>query len=122
MSALTRAAAFFRAHAGYSYNPQTETRAQGRMRCAMQLACSEALAADADISFSWSEDDTDSSEWSDERPSWSQWVCAAMRANGDIVASLGGVDFGRDGEPWSHPYKRVVEAELAHDALRAIGA
>jgi hypothetical protein len=36
---------------------------------------------------------------------------------GTVVANLGGVDFGRDVEPWGNPYARVVEAELASDLI-----
>jgi hypothetical protein len=40
---------------------------------------------------------------------------------GKVVQSLGGVDFGRDGDPWGQPYARVVEAELALEQ-RAMGS
>lgn len=111
---------FFLAQAGYSYAPDKETPMQGRIRCAKSLAYAERCARDAGASFDWSQDDQTSAEWiSDDndggrnRDPWYTWVCLARDANGKVFASLGGIDFGRDGEPWGDPYRRVVEAELA---------
>lgn len=105
---------FFLAHAAYSYNPQIETPMQGRIRCAQQLASAERRASVAGVSFEWSIDpDYNSSEWTDELPVWATWQCLARRADGSVFASLSGIDFGRDNEPWGDPYRRVVEAELA---------
>ena len=61
---------FFLKHAGYSYNPKTETLMQGRIRSARALAKAEREA--------------------------------------------------RDGEPWGDPYRRIVEAELAIEALQQV--
>jgi hypothetical protein len=109
---------FFRRHAGFSYNAQTETKAQGRARCARELVAAELRGRDIGLSFSWSIDpDTDSSDFCDDNPHWSLWQCLAYDANGQIVASLGGVDFGRNETPHSDPYRRVVEAELASEVL-----
>jgi len=105
--------AFFYKHAGYSWSG-TETRVQGKRRCAHMLADAEKAARDAGCSFEWSIDPyMDSSEWSDERPAWQVWDCLMRDASGRVVGSLGGIDFGRDGQPWGDSYKRVVEAELA---------
>jgi hypothetical protein len=38
MKAMTTDQRFFWKHSGYSYDPKTETRAQGRRRCAEALA------------------------------------------------------------------------------------
>ncbi len=108
---------FFYNQAGYSYNLKTETCEQGRMRGAKALAKAEAHAKDAGYVFEWGYDDVDSSEWSDETPPYAQWICIMRDADGNVLASLGGIDFGRDGEPWGDPYKRVVEAELATEVL-----
>ena len=103
---------FFLKHAGYSYNPATETRAQGRRNTARMLAAAEKSAAGC--SFEWSIDpDIDSSEWSDDPEPWQTWQCIMRDESGRVVNSLHGIDFGRDGEPWGDPYRRVVEAELA---------
>ncbi len=108
---------FFLRHAGFSYDPKTETADAGRRRCARDLANAEKRGY-AGVSFAWLIDpDTDSSEWCDEPPAYDQWVCVCRDPNGNVLASLGGIDFGRDGSPYSDPYRRVVEAELAQEAL-----
>jgi len=114
MKADTR---FFYVHAGWSYGPG-ETPDEGRQRCARELAIAERKARAAGLSFDWEVDpEGTSADWSDERPEWEQYMCTAYDANGDAVAYLGAVDFGRDGSPHSDPYRRVVEAELASEAL-----
>jgi hypothetical protein len=111
-------AQFFHAHAGYSWQPEKETQAQGRRRCARALAAAELAGREAGLSFMWSIDPhTDSSDWSDERPAWRVWQCVCIDQANRVRASLHGIDFGRDGEPHGDPYARVVEAELAHEAL-----
>lgn len=114
---------FFFAHAGYSYGPG-ETPEQGRRRCAFELAKAERRASEAGWSFAWMVDPhMDSSDW-DERPraiakadAYALWGCIARDQDGEARASLWGIDFGRDGEPWGSPYRRVVEAELALEGL-----
>lgn len=112
---------FFYAHAGYSWNPKTETPAQGRARCAKASAYAERCARDAGVVFGWNLDpDITSADWvpdghdggRDCNP-WPTWRCVGYTADGTVFASLSGVDFGRDGSPWGSPYRRVVEAELA---------
>ncbi len=107
---------FFLSHAGYSYDPKTQTRMQGRIACARHLAYAEERAKRYGCSFAWEIDqDIDSSEWSDDPEPWHTWSCIARDANGKVFASLCGIDFGRDGQPWGEPYRRVVEAELADE-------
>ena len=125
---------FFLKHAGYSYDPKTETQMQGRVRCARNLARAEREARDGGIWFKWEIDpDTLSSDWVDDNQDggknctpWQTWICHACSPHespgrfsnlSTIIASLGGIDFGRAGEPWGNPYRRVVEAELALEAL-----
>ena len=109
---------FFLEHAGYCWNPKIETQLQGRRRCAKSMATDEAAARDGGFYYRWSGDpDINSSEFSDETPAWGLWQCAMYNERGQIVASLHGIDFGRDNEPWGNPYKRVVEAELASEGL-----
>lgn len=109
---------FFYLHAGYSYVAASETELQGRRRCAKELVAAEAAARDAGYSFAWSVDPcADSSDHSEEAPPYALWVCTARDGQGKIAGSVGAVDFGRDGEPWGQPYRRVVEAELAMEAL-----
>lgn len=112
---------FFTAKAGSSYDPKKETEAQGRARGARQLAAAEAWALGQNYSFTWEVDDSaDSSDFSDEKPAWHLWVCTMRDQHGHPVQSLGGVDFGRDGEPWGDDYRRVVEAELALEQMQTV--
>lgn len=111
--ATRNAIAFFHEHAGWSYDPAKETSAQGRRRGAQRLAKAERIASDRGYSFEWQVDHIDSSEFSDEQPPWQLWCCVMRSVDGTVLQSLGGVDFGRDGDPWGDPYRRVVEAELA---------
>ena len=106
---------FFLEHGGSSYNPATETARQGRVRGARQLAEVERRARDGGYSYRWSIDGGASSgDWVEP---WHVWQCAMYNVDSQIVASLHGIDFGRHGEPWGDPYRRVVEAELAIDGL-----
>lgn len=108
---------FFYQHAGHSYDPKTETKAQGRWRCARALANAERWASESGVSFAWQVDpDCDSSEFCDEKPAWPLWCCIARDADGKVIGSLGAVDFG-DGEPWGDNYRRVVGAEIALEAM-----
>lgn len=112
--------AFFYRHAGYSYPTgatPTQQRAH-RLNGARQLYRAESEARDAGYSFDWNIDDrVGSREWTDEEPAWETWRCICRDSEGCSVASLFGIDFGPNGEPWSDPYRRVVEAELAREAL-----
>jgi hypothetical protein len=116
---LTPVRFFFR-YAGWSYDPAKETKQAGRWRCARALADAEAYAKDHGFSFQWEIDETcDSSEWEHEGEPYAVWSCLARDAEGNVIGSLGGIDFGRDGEPWGDTYRRVVEAELASEASTA---
>ena len=109
---------FFLANAGFSYDPITETPEVGRERAARLLARAERRASAEGYVFCWRHDpDIDSSEFSDAEPAYRLWVCTAWKPAHECVASLGGVDFGPDGDPWGSDYRRVVEAELALEAL-----
>ena len=117
-TAKTTAYNFFYTNAGIAYMPEKETKEQGRKRGARELAKTEQQARDGGFSYNWSIDPhTDSSDFSDEQPAWQLWQCAMYNADGRIVNSLHGIDFGRDGSPFGSAYKRVVEAELAQDGL-----
>lgn len=107
---------FFYKHAGFSVRPG-ETQEDGRARCARALADAEAKGREAGLSFDWSIDhDADSRDYA-KGPRYEQWQCACLDENGKAVAYLGWIDFGREGSPHSDPYRRVVEAELAMEAL-----
>ena len=109
---------FFMKHAGTSHNPQTETRMQGKIRGARALAKAEREARDGGFTYAWTIDPmSDSSDFEDSSEPWQLWQVCMLNADGRIVASLHGIDFGRDGSPYGDAYKRVVEAEIALDGL-----
>lgn len=78
-----------------------------------EYAVAEAWASDSGYSFSWQHDDVDSSHHSDDERSYPWWTCTMRDDAGNVVASLGCIDFGPDCEPWGDPYRRQVEAEIA---------
>ena len=106
---LIRAAAFFYEHAGWSYDPATESPEDGRARCALALAEAEAWAAAADVEFVWDADDDSwwlhPAEDATDGPQTCE-ICAAYMGR-EMVASLGCIDDADDN------YRRVIEAELA---------
>lgn len=108
---------FFREHAGSSYRPGRETEAQGRARGAQALAYAEARARALGAVFAWQHSDLDSSFFTDEDPPWQLWDCLCYGSSGRILTTLSGIDFGRDGSPYSDAYARVVEAQLALEAF-----
>lgn len=56
MSAMTEAERFYYAHAGYSWIAGKETRAQGRRRCARELAQAAQWAKDEGLVYVWEDD------------------------------------------------------------------
>lgn len=109
---LSADAQFFFDHAGWSHYPYKETSAEGRTRCAINLAAAEAIARNAGVSFEWLRD-TDAGE--------NQYGCLLHDAAGKVHHALGGIEFANSGEPWSgDPYRRVIEAELANDYVSEI--
>ncbi len=122
---MTQTEQFFYDHAGWSYNPNTETQEQGRERGSKELARAEQYGKDHDWTVAWEyePDGGDSSfvqNWSEEEQAeWnaSEHEClyACLRdADGVMRASLGGIF-----DP-SQEYRRAVEAELALEALGEI--
>lgn len=116
---MTRQSAFvfFHANAGNSWNPETETEMEGRNRSAQRLVDAEQWAWDQGIEYRWEEDvQPDRSGIDHNAP---LWVCIAYH-DGEIIESMGGIDLG-EGDPWPNSsgrtYARVVEAELALDAM-----
>lgn len=117
---------FFKTYAGFSYDPKTQTPEQGKHETATKLAQAERDGSDAGLTFEWSLDGMDSIEWIEPgknggkgRKPWGTWQCICKDEEGKIIASLYGIDFGRDGQPWGEPYRRVVEAELAMEGLQS---
>ena len=110
---------FFLAHARYRYDPRTETAEQGRRRCAKALADAELKSTLSGWSCKWEVDtDSSSADWPDGgEPPYAVWGCTLRDEQGKSLGSLWSIDFGREGEPWGQPYRRVIEAELALEAL-----
>ncbi len=108
---------FFRTHCAICQNPD-ETPEQARDRCAADLVAAEGFAAAAGVSFHWDVDpEVTSADWCGDEPAHSTWRALARDCCGQVIGSLGCVDFGPDGEPWSSPYRRVVEAEIAAEYM-----
>lgn len=108
---------FFYKHAGWSYNPKTETAEEGRRRCAREMAAAERDAASLGIRVTWQPDPypvdhVKEFDCYDAEPETCE-VATAYGPDGDVLASLGCVD---DATP---EYRRVVEAELADEAIGA---
>jgi len=111
---LSEAERFFYEHAGYSYDPESETPEHGRMRGAVLLAEAEKSAARLGADVTW-EDEPEPYDGDDgyEGPCY----CAVLRNSAsEVIASLGMVAFA-SGTPDGEPYARVVAAELALEAL-----
>lgn len=121
-----RPAEFFHEHAGWSYDPKTETPEQGRQRCAEALAKADAAlrsAIDAGTArILWMHDDNPDLSWADAdtlekivNRVWTVEGCVLERKCefGEFhhVESLWGI-VGPDDDPYRH----VVEAELADQA------
>lgn len=113
------AADFFYEHAGWSYDPVTETPDEGRLRGAISMASDERWAQSVDLTFQWSDDWAVGSHVTyfgpgsaytdpDREPEICE-VCVAFLV-GEVVASLGCVDEA------DQNYRRVIEAELAGEA------
>ena len=122
---LSQAEQFFYENSGSSWFPDRETEEQGKVRGAQQSAKSEAWARDAGYSYRWEVDEGSSSaDWIAAHEDggrlnnpWAVWSVVIINPEGKVVGSLGGVDFGRDGEPWGNNYRRVVEADLALEEM-----
>ena len=110
---------FFRAHAGICIRPG-ESEEQARDRGARNLAAAEGIAHAAGVSFQCDIDpEVTSADYCDDEPTHATWRVLMYDCEGEIVGSLGGGDFGADGEPWGDPYRRVVEAELCAEYVEA---
>lgn len=113
---LTELEQFFYDHAGYSYDPKTETKDEGRTRCAKILAVADILAEVRGYTFEWELDpDIDSSDFNDDPEPWSLWQVIAKDRIGNAFGALCGIDFGRDGHPSAAIYSRVVQAEIVSE-------
>lgn len=113
----TAAVRFFLEHAGWGYDPATETPEDGRHRGAVALAKAEAwLVERPGFTVKWEQDrDYDPKDYDCGDMPDVGWSCFV--SDGLETESLHGITFDGDGEPWGNPYARVVVAELALDLM-----
>jgi hypothetical protein len=108
---------FFYVHAGFSWDAKKETREQGRRRNTKALADAEAKALARGFGYLWELDGMTNREWTEEGPVYGTWACVCVDDDGTRLSSLSGIDFGPDEYGPNGPYVRVVQAELALEAL-----
>lgn len=113
--------AFFFKHAGFGYNPKTETREQGRRRGAVELAAAESVFLNAvklaDVGIEWRHDG-EAAQDGEDFDTCESAIIWHRKDSGDIeyLASLGGIiDITAD-------YRRVIRAELAQECAQALQA
>jgi hypothetical protein len=114
--ALTADQLFFYEHAGYSYDPKTQTAEQGRINCAKSLADAEATGKRLGYEFEWDWDADPDLSWMDEQERQQEHEVLCCRIVDPenrrySLASLCGITDPDSG------YRRVVEAELAQEAI-----
>lgn len=117
---------FFYDHAGYSWNPKTETPEEGRWRCARKLRAAEVEGKRRGWHVVW-EPDPDAM-WDDdverETTEYDQYVATLYDEDDKLLACLGSIDLGPNNYPdlgdKTEPYVRVVEAELVLETLYTI--
>ena len=110
---------FFLRNAGFSYNPETQTKQHGRSETARRLAKAERDAKALGYTFDWQEDwqvGSHVKEYGEEsyphEPETCEF-CLMLDADGKVVQSLGCIDDA------TREYRRVVEAQLALSARRS---
>lgn len=111
---LTKDEQFFYDHAGWSYDPKTETERQGRERGAKSLAAAEKRLKDGPYYFTTEPDDV---PWDGDLPyDGPLWIVSLWSvrgtASGELIGSIGSVAC-ESGDP----YMRVVRAELASEYI-----
>ncbi len=112
---MNKATRFFYEHAGYNFNPATETVEQGKLRCAKSLANAERYAQSQGFTFTW-EDDwmVDHAKeydcYEDGGPETCE-ACICRDSDGNVLASLCCIDDA------TSEYRRVIEAELASEGM-----
>lgn len=106
-----KAVAFFLANAGLAYDPKQETREQGQLRCARDLARAEAWMIENEVRAEWKLDEFPDRSM-DGGKRYTYYNC--LIRHGDLVQSLCGISGA------TKKYRRVVEAELAAEMLHEI--
>jgi hypothetical protein len=123
---LTEDEQFFYDNAGYSYDLAREKKTSGRTRSAVQLAMAERIARQRNWRYEWDIDpDAEITQGDGYYVTGAeQWMVILFNCDDLILGSLGSIDLGyahgNSGDPkWyaDDPYHRVVQAELALQAL-----
>lgn len=117
---LNPAEQFFYNHAGSAHDPVHENATSGRTRGAVLLAAAEATAKRKGWIIQWELDaDADNEPgpgyFVSGEPQWEATLYNNADGKGEFLAGLSAIDLGEEG--LSNPYVRVVEAELASEAL-----
>lgn len=109
---------FFYEHAGYASSPG-ETKHTAKLRNAKALADAEEYAQEHDWTYEWEEDrfGADTLGEGDDPEEIEVLTVVLKDEHGDVLASLGGVQFLKRGGHASRDYGRVVEAELALEGM-----
>jgi hypothetical protein len=113
---LDAAVEFFHEHAGFSYDPKTETADQGKRRTARELAAAEMCAAEQSWTVAWSDDwevgdhQKEYDCYEDGGPETCE-SAVLTGSHGDMLAALGCIDDATD------DYRRLIRAELAQQAM-----
>lgn len=109
----SKAVAFFRKHAGYAVRPG-ESKTRAKTRGAQALARAEAEAEARGWTVDW---EHDPEEWQGDVERPFEVLTAVLRdADGQVLASLGGIGMTGNRKT-DRDYGRVIEAELADEAL-----
>jgi hypothetical protein len=109
---------FFFENAGWSYDPKKESAQVGRMSCARDLAKAEKIAEQLgwEVEWEWDNDIDDSWMSPEEQAKDHEWLCARLMDGNTVLEALGGI-VDADAN-----YRRVIEAELAAEALARLNA
>lgn len=124
---MTEQEQFFYDNAGFSYDPKCETSEQGRERCAKDLAAAESYARELDWSFEWQmesenpvdvlgEPDEVNGPFYDPTNDFSVCLLWGSQDTPEILQSLGMIEESKNTRERMN-YRRVVEAELASEAM-----
>lgn len=113
---MTNDERFFYDNAGYSHDPKTQTEEQGHVETAQALARAELFAVENGWIFTWELDPhADPNDWDGEGPMGEEaWGCILTVPGDSRTESLWSI--------WdpTREYQRVVQAELALEALARI--
>lgn len=104
---------FYYKHAGFSYDPKTQTADEGRAECAFELARAALISSQRGWVVTWEpEPDPNSCAFDDDDDNTTEYFgCILRDSKSHVLASLWCI-----GDPEAN-YCQVVQAELALEAL-----